>query len=312
MVKLNRRDNFLELKTQSILRRISYRMIEGRFSGRCSVLLTGSPRSGTTWISEVFSRQPGILVANEPLHPGSEHATRAGFTWRTFKEADAHWPTGADYIDHIASGRLLTPQMLIDNTPIGILKSRRVFLKCVRANRIMPWLLKATNLSCFIIVIRNPYSVISSQMKHSEFEAVDKVSDYDLEYISQHRPDLIEWVRNLSGEPASRALTWAIDQVATQAAWGHPNVKLLHYEHLIRDPANSFAELFDFCSVTPASDLEATVKKPSREAQSWSTVGNWSEDFDPIAASGLEPQDIDAVSEVIDKLGLNQLVSELR
>ena len=49
-----------------------------------TIVVAGSPRSGTTWLAELLRRLPGYKFLNEPLLlPNNPAAQEVGFEWRT-------------------------------------------------------------------------------------------------------------------------------------------------------------------------------------------------------------------------------------
>lgn len=133
------------------------------YDERRTIVLTGSPRSGTTWVASLFGAIPGAAVLFEPLHlnevPG---AARVGFTWRTYVDPSADWPEGEAFMRRIVQGRLLTPWTSREITSI-----RRVttwVVKFVRANRLLPWIAERFPPRRRVLLIRHPCAVVASRL----------------------------------------------------------------------------------------------------------------------------------------------------
>lgn len=156
-----------------------------------TILLTGSPRSGTTWLGVILSISKGYAMITEPFHLSTPGLREAGFSWRTYVDPNSPWPSGKRVVGAILSGKNLNPGMLRDNSLMQLLLSKRLVIKSVRANRLLPWIDQHYQLRGIVLIIRHPCAVVASQMAHPLFPQVHNIPDWDLYYVEHNLPHLI-------------------------------------------------------------------------------------------------------------------------
>ena len=79
-----------------------------KFDIKDTIVITGSPRSGTTWLMEILRVIPRYTCLYEPFNPiffpGS---FETGFRSRTYLHPDEDWQKGEEYLQKIFTGRSL-------------------------------------------------------------------------------------------------------------------------------------------------------------------------------------------------------------
>lgn len=159
-----------------------------KFDIKDTIILTGSPRSGTTLLMEILGVIPRYTSLFEPLNPVYfPESTKVGFQSRTYYPFKTDWSEGEKYLRKIFSGDLmydsswlqkgdyskqnfnsiifsyidqLKPEKLMHQ-----LLGKKLIIKFVRLNRLLPWVAERFQLRSMILVIRHPCSVIASRFK---------------------------------------------------------------------------------------------------------------------------------------------------
>lgn len=130
-----------------------------------TVVLSGSPRSGTTWLAELFASISGASVLWEPLHIRNQPELKEmGFTWRTVIYPGTEWPEAERLFSDILSGRRLNLHTAKMCGFKEIWKRKFWVVKFVRANGLLYWLTQKFPVKPPIVIIRHPCAVVSSQM----------------------------------------------------------------------------------------------------------------------------------------------------
>lgn len=249
-----------------------------------TLFVSGSPRSGTTWLAEVLASGRQTVIADEPLHPGLAEWADCGLRWREFDSgADGSAPAG-NIIRRLHAGRAIDRACITRNPALRLLTRRRIVLKTVRLSRMVPWCARFLPEIRLVVIVRHPCAVVSSQMLHDQFESLTRLPTHDLEYVTEMRPDLMDLARSLTREEEFRALSWALDQVALLVEPPPAHWLMVSYEGLVAGGERAMSELFEAIGVRWEGD-EALVRRASREAQAWSAehptadwkarVGNW-------------------------------------
>ena len=75
----------------------------------------------------------------EPLHLDRvPEARESGFSWRTYVDPDASWPEGEEFLRAVFTGRVINSRTSREMTVRDALRSKRLIVKFVRANRMLP------------------------------------------------------------------------------------------------------------------------------------------------------------------------------
>ena len=138
------------------------------FDIKDTVLLAGSPRSGTTWLMELFESLPEYTYLFEPLQPQwFPNAVNAGFQGRMYVPKEKNWDEGQKYLEKIFSGKLVSRLPPYDNinSIMHRLLYKKLIVKSVRITRILPWLLHHIKIRDAFFIVRHPCAVVSSQIK---------------------------------------------------------------------------------------------------------------------------------------------------
>ncbi len=134
-----------------------------------TILMTGSPRSGTTWLMEVLETIPGYIYIFEPLNPiFFPEIPKIGLLDKPYINPDKEWIELEEYLEKTFTGRIysLIPPYSFNIIPIlHRLLNNKLIVKSIRFNRVLPWMENRFKLRSTILLIRHPCSVIVSQLK---------------------------------------------------------------------------------------------------------------------------------------------------
>ena len=141
--------------------------LAGRFNENESLVISSTPRSGSTLLGQVLSAIPNSCTLFEPLHLDNvPEAAAAGFGWRTYLKPDEDWPEGKSYLKRVFRGEILNQWTVREISYRDISEKNLLIVKFVRANRLYPWLCANFDLPPPILLIRHPCGVISSQLNY--------------------------------------------------------------------------------------------------------------------------------------------------
>jgi hypothetical protein len=229
------------------------------------LLICGSPRSGTTWLNQIFSSAPDILSITEPLHLRSARLRDTGFLWRTHREADADWPAGRRFFDALFKGRFLPFDVLVANRPWNMWRIQKVVVKCVRANRLIPWLSVNFPELAIIHLIRHPCAVVGSQSHY--WSDLEGIADHDMDWVRRYKPDLSDYVSRLDNFQ-SRALMWSLDQYIPLQHSGSQAWSTVFYEDLVMDGTNEVTRICRELNISLDQTAKEFLHQNSREWKS--------------------------------------------
>ena len=78
-----------------------------KFDIKDTIVITGTPRSGTTWLMEILGVIPEYICLFEPLNPiYFPESIEVGFKSRKYLPPDVDWKDGEEYLRKIFTGNL--------------------------------------------------------------------------------------------------------------------------------------------------------------------------------------------------------------
>ncbi len=138
-----------------------------KYEHKSGIIVFGSGRSGTTHLASVLASQDNFTLIDEPLKNASSYKVdKLGLTgWGQYiPEDEKHWPEAYSFFDRILSGNEFNPNHIPDNN--SLFKTEAWVFKFIRANLLMPWLINNFEVRTPIYILRTPYAVVSSRLKH--------------------------------------------------------------------------------------------------------------------------------------------------
>lgn len=207
------------------------------------ILLIGMPRSGTSWLSQIFDSSPDVRFKLDPLFSykfknvvNEESSLK---DWNIF--LDSVYLCADDFMDQTEKRRLgYYPTFdLKDNNPDFLV------IKTTRYHHLLPFILK-NNLLKVIFIVRNPCGSINSWLK-SKGEFPETADIYKNWKSGNCRKTSIEEF-------------WGFDdwisttKSALKLKANYPeSIKILHYDFLVENTGPVVRELFKWCDL-PYSD----------------------------------------------------------
>ncbi|WP_204346105.1 sulfotransferase domain-containing protein [Psychroserpens algicola] len=255
------------------------------------IIIVGTARSGTSWLSETMASQHRYRMLFEPEH---ETQTLKGHLlcdkWITSQTVskDVH-----SYLTQIFSNRV-DSDWIAQNSNRKFKRHlwpfipKKFIIKFVRANLMAQYMNESYGIPV-IHLLRNPYDVIRSQQK-VKFPWLYDLSHFVkqealLKLIKHHFGFDISTYETLS-DIEILALRWCIENVLPLDIFESytSHVKVVTYETLVSD-IKEFYNLCDEFQIEPVSNLEDYYKKPSSKTHPESRVhsgkkevSNWSQD----------------------------------
>jgi Sulfotransferase family len=266
------------------------------------ILVTGLPRSGTSWVGKMLEASGEVVYVNEPLNPQhppgrSPGVLDAQVTHRfqyISAEDDAVWRRA--FTDTLALRYRLVPELRQNRSAYdlgrmvkyataftaGRLRGRRAMLDDPYALFSTGWLVQEMGCEA-IVLVRDPVSFVGSWRAldwrihfHELLEQPALVRDHLEPYVGRMRALVgsSDWL-------ARSCLLWeATYDVVDRTFRSLPGVHLVSYESLVQDPMTRFADAYDAVGLTWSESAAAGVRAATTEqadaargAMRWSLRG---------------------------------------
>lgn len=300
-----------------------------KFNMKDTILIAGSPRSGTSWLMEILGNIPGYTYLFEPLNPRWFPETRElGFQSRIYLPSDIDWSKGEEYLRKIFTGQLVGFQSLYQFTPkeiMHLLLGKKLIVKSVRLNRLLPWASRRFQLSKIFFIIRHPCAVITSQLKtgwcgyHSTFPPYSNIFPnlktilYEASEIKSLDPELFNRLKNIKTREEILAVAWCLDNYVPLSSPKPFPWETIIYEKLVKQGEKEIVKLFneieekDFLryairylkvpSALAPGDEPKTVIKANEQLSKWKKF--------------LSEKQIERILSIVSDFGLDYYIEDL-
>lgn len=279
-----------------------------------TLLVSGTARSGTTWLAEILARATRSRLMFEPLAP---RALPAGVEVPEFAclRPGARMPSLEAHLRRVFDGRIRDPW--IDKQPVTC-RPRGRLVKSVRTSFMLSWLAQEFPDLGFVFVTRDPWSVVRSRIAMGWDPLPDLCALLGQPSLLDALGPLGDRVRGArdrletgdAGATAgahieANAVLWAVANHVAHADLIEIAALQVRYEALRADPVGGFGRLIDEIAARGAFDVGRadralrSVRRPSMTSRA------------TPPSSGREPfarifgeQAADGVGEIAEAFGL--------
>ncbi len=224
------------------------------------IIVSGTPRGGTTILAESLIKTLEIPLIWEPLQPWILNGYMNGFDKELggipYIPKDAEWEEAKAYFNAVFQGKYLSNSMIDRLSHVRNWHVNGRLIKMVRANMLLPW--AAKNFNCKIIyIVRHPCAVISSQIKHSKFDEVTINFKYEnllkARYGEYFKPFQDKLTVGLS-QIELLAHKWALSNSIPLSENNATDWITVSYESLVTNPVFEAKRIAEY--------LESDIKEP--------------------------------------------------
>ncbi|MFV0632478.1 hypothetical protein [Demequina sp.] len=205
-----------------------------------AALLSGSGRSGTTWLLEAYSRAGRLRPVFEPIRPDLD-ARFAGLRPGRYVPVDAPRLPAQEAMTDVLTGRYRHPWSDQEATLNPLRRYRGRLIKEIRFPTWAGWLAHRHPELAIVHVIRHPLATLSSQ-------SVLGWSPERFHYMLS-QPALVDGlladipIRDLPIEDTTTALVarWAVENTTAARTYGGSRSTLVSYDLAVQDPTELHA-----------------------------------------------------------------------
>lgn len=283
-----------------------------------ALVLAGTPRSGTTWLAETLKTIPGAEVLMEPFDPGRHpEVEQYGVHMNTYIAPNTDAPETEEYVESVLKGRVRSLDMLHSDFSLRrVLGLRHPIVKCVRGNRLLPWIERTFRVPSLLLV-RHPCAVVSSQLRFPSgwnetkyrVEEGDIRSDIDAgewrhpNLLLDDFPALREVYRSIRTVEEYLAFEWAAD-VWVPFSFPTSTRYVVNYERLVTNGRKELEHIFTSLGRSVPGAAYEQLRIPSQTTKSQSNVAKGK---NPLTTwrEHLDAEQVRAILDVTHRLGLD-------
>jgi len=238
-----------------------------------TIFLAGSARSGTTWLSELFSEIPEYKLVFEPFHPvWFPDIIDMGVKYKpVLSNSDSHL---LNYLHSVGEDciRSTSPVFQFNNI-LKRLFASKVVVKSIRSHYVFPFISQEINALGFYYIVRNPLAVISSQIRtgytgYTEFDGSNFVPSKKILHSLTEQIGLDQFsgvLKKANSDIELLAYNWGLENWYVLNNLGS-NIQIVKYESLVSDFYNEITNLLEPIEMTEW--IEKVIQKRDRPSRS--------------------------------------------
>lgn len=246
-----------------------------------TIVVSGAPRSGTTWLAELLRELPQHKMLNEPLRLSSSALVKdiEGMQWRTYLDRETNFPRLQSALHKALTGNVSALWMwrFRSDRPVPMLYEhlmcQKLVVKIIRASRMLEWLSDRFPVRAIVHTFRHPCAVVASQMNYQE-----AWRDAPLPHRGKIRdelgagvPDRIwnqirpatQHMRTVAGR---LALSWAIDALCVLRHRIYRPYVFTTYEELLLSTEAELRRILDVIGEPMPTSMLKRFETPSHSA----------------------------------------------
>jgi hypothetical protein len=242
------------------------RLKAGSYDIGNTIVMTGSPRSGTTWLSEILHTIPRSCILHEPIRPYSVPEIDAlGLGWRPYIAPEVDWPETEEFMRRVLTGQILYRHTTRRASLVEILRNEHWIIKFGRANRLLRWMTEKFPIRTPILLMRHPCAVVASQMRHPSWSPA--ASPYvDSRFLAAY-PWVSDILTDVETWEEALAATWCMDYFAPLSTPKPRPWLLVTYEKLVRHGEEEIGRIFDTLELEVPKSAVKGLRAPSKSAR---------------------------------------------
>jgi hypothetical protein len=248
-------------------------VFRGGFDKDETIIIVGSPRSGTTWVMELLNQLPDYTTIFEPFNPTQfPQVEPINISQRHYEAEKTENESLRDYLINVFVGKISSQRPRYRMTVGNFVKrvsANKLIVKFVRANRLVPWVLFTFDDIRLVYLIRHPCATISSQIRtgYTGYDVNDLGPSLN-EIINDAKKigfdnTIIDKLKGINNETQKLAAVWAMDQIIPMKH-NHSRMFKFSYEDLMINNEKVIMNLLTFLDKKERYEkIHKVIEKPS-------------------------------------------------
>jgi hypothetical protein len=285
-----------------------------------TIVVVGSPRSGTTWLLELLRALPGYKAINEPFWH-DEVRQAHGFAWRPHLAPGARAPEKRRYLASLLSGDA-RPQVwhFEASTRVGQLLEHathpQLIIKFTRLHRMLHWFTGQFDVRGLVFLVRHPCAVVASMLRHGSWtDDEEGIEDQQFAEPPNGLPASLQdpfgpILARIETRTEALATLWCIDHYVplVQHADGSYPWMLVPYERLVARGREELRRMADALDIETTREMEAIFDEPSSSvkdrlhASAERQLSKW--------RRRLSAGQVSAILSIVEEAGLSHLYTD--
>ena len=218
-----------------------------------SIIIFSEARGGSTWLMEMIASLPNSCINWEPFHDDSGVVPKNyKLGWIPYLSPDEQDPRYYKLISDILSFKVSTPYTRKYLSVKTVIKADTVITKFVRANLLLPYILRNFRLNYPpIFLLRHPIDTCMSQIK--AFQKNDKsfiTDEIPIQLNNDRYVNNIDYIRGLETKLEKKIANWCLNNVPTiNQLNSFENLIVVYYSDLLLDPEKEMERILNHMQI---------------------------------------------------------------
>jgi hypothetical protein len=271
-----------------------------------SIIISGTGRSGTTWLADLISSQIPCRIMFEPFHP-KKIKEFSQFSYFQYMRPTEPNNMLLSYCNKVFSGNIRDPW--IDSQLDRIFHSLRI-IKDIRVNLFLKWIHNHFPNIPILYIIRHPCAVVLSRLElhwDTDEDIMPILSQKSL--VDDFLLDKMEIIEGARTHEEKHAIIWCICNLIPIRQFQLNNLNVVFYENLCTKPELEVPKIFDIINQRSQYSLFEFTEKPSGTIKPFSAIvtgenkiARWTEK--------LSAAQIKRILSVVEGFGLNYIYGD--
>jgi len=240
-----------------------------------TIVVTGSPRTGTTWLMQLLGTVPDYITIFEPFHKiWFPEASKLDYFSRKYLPKNSKSSEFSEYLGKVFTGKIRSRKPRFDpnyDSIIDRLKGKKLVVKFVSANRLIPWMATRFLLKKILVIRRAPHSTIASQIKTGFNGLIHDIDPLllkkeiinEMDGIEELDPEIIQELSKIENTEGMLAAIWAVDDLIVKD-YQHERILHVNYEKLLTDGETQLKKILgELNKLNSFSRVSRMLEKPS-------------------------------------------------
>lgn len=240
LLRFYARSGQLAKRFRKILVRNLY--VPARVDPARSIIVAGSGRSGTTWISEIINFDNRYRFIFEPIRPEVLPILK-DMSHKQYLRPENNDQVFLDPIDKILHGRIRNAYLDKHNMRFF---ARQALIKIIRGHLLLCWIHRHYPMIPIVFLLRHPCAVVNSKIRIGwDTEELESFLDQE-DLVRDHLSPFVEEIRGASSEFERHIFIWCIENYVVLRQFPASGMLIMFYEDLCEAPETEVPRLFSY------------------------------------------------------------------
>src|SRR5579863_739826 len=223
-----------------------------------TLFISGSPRSGTTWLAEAINYDNSYRFIGEPFTFGQVPMSQA-FALRQYLRPDDGDPRYLDPARKIFAGKIRNRW---SDSPNHSTFPRRRLVKDVRTTMLLKWFRVHFPQLPIVYIMRHPFAVAASRIRLGYRTDMGPMYLRQAPLVADHLGPFVELINEPKSPFASHVLDWCVENFVPLRQLERGDVIWVFYERLTSIPED-LSKLFAALGEPVGEEFRARLNRPS-------------------------------------------------